>query len=375
MMAVADRTIRSLTHLQETASTARMLNLWQVWAKHGTESGYLSNRFFESPILNRAIILKHRLRAHEKDVFPAGRSLVTKVIIPIDLMDLSAGARSFFINQRGYKEFLAEVTRSPVSATRDDSLLQLLDCLPSLDPFLMRERLSKEGFNPDRVYFNLTEGDAARMFEFVRSELTPLIGMSISDVGAVLNEKSAKLASKILANAADSDLEPLRQGMGMSKEDFEEGVFCWKGFIYYKWTLTDLLPEVRPVAAQLGSIRPFGPVDPDDRVFITSSQARLVKAISLSCDTVRATLKIYDDSYNALTSHGNPTAFRDFLLRAPDLFYELGDRLGALNHIISFWRFRFPKGARVKVDAEELIDLLADFEASLSSLTPQSAAA
>jgi len=374
-MAAADRTVRSLTQLRDSASTARTLNLWSVWVKHATEEGYLANRFFASPILNRAIILKHRLRAHEKDCFPADKSLVTKVIIPIDLMDLGAGARSFFINQRGYKEFLSEVTRSPETMGQDDTMLQLLDGLPSLDPFLMRERLAKEGFFPDRVYFNLTEGDAARMFSFVRDELTPLIGMSFKDTGAILNEKTTKLATKILANAADADLEPLRQGMGMSKEDFDEGVFCWKGFIYYKWTLTDLLPDVRPVGAQIGAIRPQGSVSHDDRAFIAASQARLVKAIAHSCETVRMTLKIYDDSYEELTRNGNPTAFRDFLLRAPDLFYELGDRLGALNHIVSFWRFRFPKDARVKVEAEELIDLLGDFEASLSTLSPQSEAA
>ena len=46
---------------------------------------------------------------------------------------------------------------------RDDRMLQVLDGLPSLDPFLMRERLKKEGFAPARCYFDLTDADMVRM--------------------------------------------------------------------------------------------------------------------------------------------------------------------------------------------------------------------
>ncbi len=48
------------------------------------------------------------------------------------------------------------------------------------------------------------------------------------------------------------------------------------------------------------------------------------------------------------------------------MFHELGERLGSIHHIVSFWRYRFPEGARMKVASEELFDLFADFEPSLS---------
>jgi len=161
-------------------------------------------------------------------------------------------------------------------------------------------------------------------------------------------------------------LEPLRQGMGMSKPDFEEGVFCWKGLIYYKWTLGDLLPKVRPVAAQIVAVRPEGPVTDEERNLIAGAQSRLGNGIDRACETVRMTLKVYEDAYANLTRNGHPESFRDFLMKAPGLFYELGERLGSVHHIISFWRFRFPDGSRLKVGAEELVDLLADFEASFN---------
>ena len=363
----SDRSIRSLVALQSNASTARTLNLFDVWKRHGESEEYRAKPFFNSPALNHSIIVKHRLRNHERYDFHEERVSATKVILPIDLTDLRAGARSFFVGQRGYEDVIDElVSVYGVTDPHDNDLLQILDSLPSLDPFLMRERLKGAGFNPARCYFDLTDADSARMFNFVRQEVAPLIGISFDDMDARLNENTAKLATKILANAGDAELEPLRQGMGMGRPEFEEGVFCWKGFIYYKWTLSELLPKVRPVANEIASVGPTGPVEDGDKTYILEARGRLVRAISKACETVRATLKVYDDSYADLTRNGRPQSFRDFLLKAPGLFYELGERLGAVHHIVSFWRFRFPHGERTKIGAEELVDLLADFEASLS---------
>jgi hypothetical protein len=364
---VSDRSVRSLSHLQENASTARTLNLVAVWKKHADDEDYRQAPFFHSPVLNRSIIVKHRLRRHEREALYDGRSSATKVILPIDPTDLRMGARSFFIGQRGYEHMLEELSvgiGEPDS--HDDQLLKIVDELPSLDPFLMRERLKKDGFSPARCYFDLTDADSTRMFHFVRKEVMPLIGISFDDMDARMNEKTAKLASKILANASDAELEPLRQGMGMAKPEFEEGVFCWKGFIYYKWTLTDLLPKVRPVSAEIASIKPTGPITDEERTYIVASRASLSKAVARACETVRVTLKVYDDAYADLTRNGQPQSFKNFLLKAPSLFYELGERLGAVHHIVSFWRYRFPAGKRPSIGGEELVDLLADFEASLS---------
>lgn len=372
---MSNRSVRNLMHLEANASTARVLNLTAVWKKHREEEGYLGSPFFSSAMLNRSIIVKHRLRRNEGDLVP-GRSSVTKIILPIDITDLGVGARAFFVSQVGYTQLMAELGCTVGErGSHDDNLLQVLDKLPSLDPFLMRERLKKEGFNPHRCYFDLTPADAARMFNFLRTELSPLIGMSFSDLDVRLSDKTTKLATKILANARDAELDPLRQGMGMSKPDFEEGVFCWKGFIYYKWTLSDLLPQVRPIASEIASVRPVGQMSDDERAYIVAARDRLAKVIARACETVRVTLKVYDDADADLTRNGRPQSFRDFLLKAPSLFYELGERLGGVQHIVSFWRFRFPEGSRIRIGAEELFDLLADFESSLSFDTTDAVAA
>ncbi len=161
-------------------------------------------------------------------------------------------------------------------------------------------------------------------------------------------------------------MEPLRLSLGMSKPEFDEGVFCWKGFIYYKWSLDQVLPDVPAVADEIAAARSADVLSGDRMIYVTRARRDLQKAIGDACRTVNATLNVYDRAFNDLARNGQPRAFREFLLQAPAMFYALGERLGAVQHIISFWRFRFPADQRSKVSADELIDILMDFEASLA---------
>jgi hypothetical protein len=142
-------------------------------------------------------------------------------------------------------------------------------------------------------------------------------------------------------------------------------VFCWKAFLYYKWQLADLLPRVGPVLKQISTIQPRGPQSDDVKVYLRTARETLNKTLVASCRSVKATLGIYDTAYVQLTEKSDPTMFREFLLKAPSMFNELGERLGAVEHIISFWRFRFPGDRLPVITADELCDLFMDFEGSL----------
>ena len=363
-----DRSIRSLVNLKANASTSRALNLLAVWKEHGATPAHVDQPFFHSAMLNRSIIVKHRLRRDEQDLFRARKHVATKVILPLDPSDLKIGGRAFFVGQNDYLRLLAEMApRTEAQGLHDRELLDLLDTLPSLDPFLMRERLKEAGYCPARCYFDLSEGDAQRMYGFLRQELEPLIQASFGPSSKVLDEKTAKLATKILSNANDDELEPLRLVLGMDPHEFTEGVFCWKGYVYYKWRMSELLPRVRPVAQRIATIRTYDSANKDSAIYIAASRRTLRRAINEACRSTHEALTVYDDAFADLTHKGQPKAFRQFLLRAPELFQALGERLGALEHIVSFWRYRFPDGEPVAVRVEELRDIFMDFETGLGA--------
>ncbi|MBW8708439.1 MAG: hypothetical protein JF627_04115 [Alphaproteobacteria bacterium] len=43
------------------------------------------------------------------------------------------------------------------------------------------------------------------------------------------------------------------------------------------------------------------------------------------------------------------------------MFLELGEKLGAISHIVSFWRYRFPPGGPTYIDGDELAAIFQDF--------------
>ncbi|GAW39647.1 hypothetical protein SH203_00022 [Brevundimonas sp. SH203] len=367
-----DRAVRSLEHLRGSASTARVLNLLGVWEEHG-DSGpdgavrtpeWATYPIFRTRALNRALIIKHRLRRNETDLFTGRRQVATKVVVPIDDRELKTGGRYVFVNQIGFERVL--LAAFGVAANHPDvETLRLIDKLPSLDPFLLREQLRRGGLDPAACYFSISESDLQRMQAFVRNEIEPLVTLSLGeDTIAVASDSASRMAAKILSNTPGDQLDALRLTLRLQPEQYQEGVFCWKGFLYYKWTLAALMGDVAKVGEAVRTIQPVGKADRAAKEYLARSRDVLRGRIIKTCDEVSRTLRVYDDAYAKLTQEGQPTAFRDFLLDAPSMFAKLGDQLGAVQHIVSYWRFRFGPGAS-PVNVEELMDIFMDFETGL----------
>jgi len=369
---MTDRAVRNLEHLKSSASTARVLNLLRVWEENGDSApdgavrnpDWAARPIFRTAALNRALIIKHRLRRNETDLFTGRRQVATKVVIPIDDADLKTGGRYVFVNQIGFERMMMEAFG--VAPNHPDiETLRLIDKLPSLDPFLLREQLRRGGLDPSPCYFSISDSDLQRMLAFVRSEIEPLVTLSLgADTVAVNSDSAGRMASKILSNTPGDQLDALRLTLRLAPEQYQEGVFCWKGFLYYKWTLAALLGEVAGVAEAVRTIKPVGKVDRAAKEYLARSRDVLRGRIIKTCDEVSRTLRVYDDAYAKLTQEGRPIAFRDFLLDAPSMFAKLGDQLGAVQHIVSYWRFRFSSSA-APVNVEELMDIFMDFETGL----------
>jgi hypothetical protein len=106
--ASTDRSVRNLGALQRTASTSRVLNLVAIANAHKGDPAYHSRPFFNTPLLNECLILKHRIRMDERYVFDDERQNSTKIILPFERSDLRMGGRSFFVGQRGWREIVRE---------------------------------------------------------------------------------------------------------------------------------------------------------------------------------------------------------------------------------------------------------------------------
>jgi len=338
------------------ASTSRVLNLHRIAVEQEQDPLHKEKPFFASPILNRSFLLKHRTRSDESYLFAGTRPTATKIIVPFDNNDLKSGGRSLFVDQRGYTENLRAAGHYQNDALqRDLWVLKLLDAVPSLDPFLLREHLRNNQIEVAPCYFAISDGDQEKMYRFVKTEMTRLSVLAGDDAA------SNRMVSALLSNQIDEKLEPLRATLGLEHRDFREGVFSWRGFLYYKWSMAKFWPDVVSVLREINKLQPTGTVRPEQLTDLASQRRNIIEMVRDNGNHVNKVLSVYDTSYHDLVQKQSPRTFRDFLMGAPHMFMELGEKLGAISHIVSFWRYRFPPGMPAKVDAEDLAVIFQDF--------------
>ena len=360
----SDRSVRSLRRLQRSGSTSRVLNLLAITERLEAAGGEPETPFFSSPVLARSLVLKHRLRPDETFLFDDARVNATKVIIPFERRDLGLGAQSVFVGQRGWIDQLRIACDGAAGFPGDVALLQVIDELPSLDPFLLREFLRSRGHWPGPSYFAIAQADIDKMQAFVGGEIVALIRLAFTK-GAEMGTHTARLVGAILSSELDERLDPLRKTLMLDGDEFREGVFSWKGFLYYKWMMHSLWPQLTEVVAEVGALTTSGPRDADLKEYVERAKGRVQRAVNFHRQRVLTALRVYDDAFHELTVNGRPQAFREFLLKAPGMFLTLGENVGVVSHIASYWRYRFPQGGRLNAPLEEVASILQEFEVSL----------
>jgi hypothetical protein len=369
-----ERIYRSLRGLEKTASTSRVLNLAVLSVRNTGNAEHHDAPMFTSPVLNGAVILKHRLRADEIDLFDTRPRTATKLIVPFDRADLSLGGRAVFVGQRSWLPALAELRGGPDEdgMVRDIEVLEALDQMPSLDPFLLREHLKRRGYEISSTYFDISPGDADRMQRFVGGEIARLIELAYGGAGS--SGATSRLVEALLSSKTDERLEPLRLTLQLEGESYREGIFSWKGFLYYKWVLNTLWPRLKEMLVEVAAVRVIGQRDRYLMVAIEEAKVRVRSALETQVKTVMGYLKAYDGVFQQLTD-GDAIAFRDFLLKSPGLFTALGESAGMVSHVASFWRYRFPENKPLMAPSDELLEILQDFEGGLGADSPLSHAA
>jgi hypothetical protein len=367
-----DRVIRSLVRLQSSGSTSRLLNLLRLHHENAHREEHLASPLFQTPLLNKAMLVKHRLRRHEQELFPEHRVRATKLILALDAGDLRSGGRFAFIGQRGWEGVLAGIVTDDRNLARDRRTLELLDAAASFDPFLLREHLRLAEHTPAATYFDISPADTEKMIEYLEVELQPLVRLIRTDGEAGVAAATAAMVQKLMSQGAEEALEPLGRTLRLTPEQYAEGVFCWKGFLYYKWRMTRHADRAPRLVERIRDARPAGRAEPNQKAYIAEAKGRVIQALRANLKAAAGPLKVYDHAFKLMVLAEDPTAFRDFLLDAPSLFLQLGDLIGVIDHVDAYWTGRFPEEQPADARADELAEILQDFVDVLGDPEPAS---
>ena len=85
---------------------------------------------------------------------------------------------------------------------------------------------------------------------------------------------------------------------------------------------------------------------------------------------IAAMFRIYDEVFEALTLQRTPEPFRRFLVDGPRLFTRLGERMGRLEQLTSYWSHQFPGLRTRQLSPETIYDGLRNLLSALSLGTP-----
>ncbi|WP_395646568.1 hypothetical protein [Terricaulis sp.] len=360
---------RDLSLLRLSGSTARVLNLALAFERFGHTEEFHAKPLFKNKRLNQTLILKHVVRPHERDLFQRPVSCATKIILPYAASDLGLGGTSFLVGERNFERILKDAVggyKSDADFHSDLEMLRVLNQLPSFDPFLLRERLRTLGMEPARCYFDLAEADVGRMRLFVGKEIAQLISLAFATGGFDAGDLSQRMAEKLMTDETAKTLDPLRETLRLSGPEYIEGVFAWKGFLYYKWLMGEFKPQLAEFKPRFAGLR-VTQCTSQERQDMAESRRKILRQMTAAANQVDATLLEYGTAFAALTA-GQPSAFRNFLLKAPSMFIPIGEAVGVIRHIDSFWRFRFPGPVTPLMEADEAMEVLNEFEMTLAGV-------
>ncbi len=359
-------TFRSLALIKKSGSTSRILNLHVVHERFGATEPFNGKPFFFSKALNRALIMKHALRGADHYLFQSLKPSVTKVILPFAKDDLGIGGTNIFVGQKNFEGALRDLAggyKDEAELQKDAELLVALDKLPSLDPFLLREQLRLLSRDPARCYFQISDADLNSMVAFVSEQVNGLVEMAFAgnSKSEAAKELCGQMASKIMSDENADSLAPLRAALGLDGAEWADGVFCWKGFLYYKWMFKRILAKAATTVEQMQRIG-FANCDATSATTVKNMRTRTTAMIREKMKTVYTLLSIYDAAYQTMTVEKRPAAFKDFLLKSPAMFLEIGENAGTVSHVSSFWEFKFKGGALGAMEGPELIEVFQEFE-------------
>lgn len=357
----------NLANLNQSSSTDRVLNLVTVYQDYRDVPEYNASPLFRNQRLNKSIFLKHTLRTYERDKIRDNRMSVTKVILPVDMSDLSLGGFSCFLNEPELDKIIASVFGGEISSDsfrRDMQILKIMDSLPTFDPFLLRERLKREGISVAKCYFDLTEADANRMREYVQGEIQKIVRLALTGDTTYMDQTST-ITHKLMTDETASSLEPLRQVLQLSGDEWGEGVFAWKGFLYYSWnidTTTKLMPQLQ---RQMLEARIKGATRAEMQE-IDAIRRRISRCLSYLHGIATDGVQIYRSAYKDLIN-GKPSSFQEFLKNAAARFIEVGEAFGMIMHMRSFCSFRF-RDVGTSLSADEALEIFRDFDVHFSAI-------
>jgi hypothetical protein len=306
----------------------------------------------------RTIALDTRKRIEKGDI-------ATVVYVPYDADDIAGGGASFELGGRGRIQALFDATgfdaRSDSDGVRRDlRLLDLIEDLPSLDPFLLKDRVALEGMAVPEAYFTISHEEFEEIKRYILTKFRPITERVVDPASPNAAEVSEHFILK-LWEADDLDyLRPITEAFRVDPARAGEIYYAWKGVTYYEYQYKRGQKTLLGFADWLhGKAVPSTYVKPAVRQELADSARDVATAFARHLRNSSEILRVYNQGYEDLfVRGGDARPFIEFLRDSSTLFWDIAASISALNHGVAVWRQRTRNAEDGRLTAEELKPLL-----------------
>jgi len=321
--------------------------------------------FFRNKPLNAVVLIKDAVPASERR--GGGRQTGTKLYFPFNELDIYEGGRSIFIHdsnlRRAITDKFGEGTVSDEERNEDMRILSVLDKLPSLDPFLMKDVFHREGIAINDAYFEVSPEAWNEIEAFILQRFEHLVKAAFPDA-LPSDDRGRRLIEKMWEASDLAALKPMVEAFRLPQGEALEIFSAWKGIIFYSFQYERLNGQFIALFKWLKEIKvPFGVKTPAEREEFLGLLELVKSQLRSEWQMIESILREYQDGYDKAFKHKvSLTEFLAFLRKSNKAYWILGNSLGKAGQANYCWKAmtsRFPERKLPWAPLQDVIRVLA----------------
>ena len=343
--------------------------------------------FFESVAMNRVIIFKYpNFQVELSDQGKANlagkdaalsheRPVETAIYIPNDEEFPQDGGYAVYIRQRDSEELLQRYVgvstgSSSEAMKRDWRKLQLIDEIPSLDPFLLKSTFDGQKIIFNTAYLDMADKEEDSIKLVIGSKVKPIVSKAL---GVGDDARSEQKSQRFV----DAIWDPTLPEAGLFIEAFKidrgevGNVFsAWKGVSFYQYqfsrnrgALAEILKWFKSETSVPLDIRQNRPYAEQQNMFKAAVQRKMINVLT----NIQNIFKDFDECYDTFIKNGDPIPFRNFLVTSHFRYWLLGYCCTSLLHCRNIFDRFMESSIKGQLTFDQMNDMLTNLEGTLSS--------
>ncbi len=292
--------------------------------------------FFKCRPLNNLVLIK------DTDPQSRGAAIGTKLYFPFNENDIYEGGRTIFVHnkylEQGLIDHFGEGDLPPASLDQDMRVLRILDKLPSLDPFLLKDVFINEKIDMNPAYFEVEKILWDKIESYILKGFEPLAKAAFPDALSS-DEVARKLIEKIWEGRDLEALHPLILAFRLSEGKELETFAAWKGINFYGFEYERGLPKMKELAKWLAELQvPVAAGSVQERNEIKAMIDTIISRLKGEKQAAEDVLKEYQNSYDKMFKFQTGSAdFLKFLQNSSKHYWTIGNSLGKIGHATYCW--------------------------------------